>query len=379
MADNIKKVINTDGSISWRVRYDLPPDPVTGRRREKRETCKTEKEAKATLAARRTAAEQGTAVESTRTTLREYLERWLESAVRPTVRETTYRRHAGLVRMHVVPYLGNVPLQRLGALQVQELYDTLRSCERRDGKGGTLSPRSVRYVHVVLKQALKQAVRWRLVPYNAAEGAEPPRAVRPHIDVWDADEAARFLEAAQGDSYGAIWEVALGTGLRKGELLALRWCDVELDRATLHVRRTLTETEEGVDYGEPKTKAGRRTLKLSGESVEALRAQRATRPLAIDAEALVFTSAAGTPISQRNLSRRFYALTAKAGLKHIPFHGLRHTHATLLLAEGVNVKAVSARLGHASIQITLDTYAHWLPQMDDQAAAAIGRALGRRT
>jgi integrase len=378
MADNIKKVTNKDGSISWRIRYDLPPDPVTGERRQKRETFKTEKEAKAALSARLVALEQGTAVESSRTTVREYLYRWLESAVKPTVRETTYRRHAGLIRMHVVPYIGNVPLQRLTALQVQELYDTLRTTQRGDGKAGTLSVRSVRYVHVILKQALKQAVRWRLVPHNAAEGAEPPRAVRPHIDVWDAGEAARFLDAAQGDSYGAIWEVALGTGLRKGELLALRWCDVELERATLHVRRTITETEDGVDYGEPKTKAGRRTLKLSPDGVEALLAHRVARPLAIDAEALVFQSAAGTPIFQRNLSRRFYALTARAGLGHIPFHGLRHTHATLLLAEGVNVKAVSARLGHASIQITLDTYAHWLPQMDDQAAAAIGRALRRR-
>ncbi|HEY8286899.1 MAG TPA: site-specific integrase, partial [Chloroflexota bacterium] len=264
------------------------------------------------------------------------------------------------------------------------LYSDLLAGTRADKKTGPLSNRTVRYVHAVLKMALKQATRWRLVPRNVAEDADAPRSVRPQVEAWNDHEARQFLATAHGDTYGAIWPVALHTGLRKGELLALQWLDVDLERGALNVRRNVVETKAGYVFGEPKTKAGRHTITLPPACVALLRAHRAmrTNPLPIDPAqrdtALIFQSTTGTLIDQRNLTTRFNDLVKRAGVKRITFHGMRHTHATLLLLAGVNAKAVSARLGHASIGITLDTYAHVLPRMEEHAAEAIEQALARR-
>ncbi|HVC81490.1 MAG TPA: site-specific integrase, partial [Chloroflexota bacterium] len=211
---------------------------------------------------------------------------------------------------------------------------------------------------------------------------DPPKAVRPRIEAWTTQEMHRFLGTAAGDGYGPIWLVALTTGLRKGELLGLRWCDVELDRAVLHVRQQIVSVNGRLITGEPKTAAGRRTIALPRDCVEALRehqGRRPRRPVALDPAHRdtdpVFASAVGTSIEPRNASARFDALVARSGVQRISFHGMRHTHATLLLLSGINVKIVSERLGHASIAITLDTYAHLLPGMQESAAEAMQKAL----
>jgi integrase len=304
-------------------------------------------------------------------TVGEYLAQWLET-MRPNVKPATYASYECIIRTRIVPSMGKLPLQKVTALRVQALYTSLLTGPRGDGKPGTRSNRTVRMVHVLLKQAFKQAVRWRLMPRNVIDDVDPPKAIRPRVECWDDDEARTFLAVAEGDGYGALWITALHTGMRLGELLALYWGDVDLRKGVIHVRR-------GGSDDDTKSQAGRRTITLYPEAIEALQAQREARPLPIASTALVFTSSAGTPLDQGNVRRRFYTLVRKAGLKNITIHGLRHTHATLLLLHGVDIKTVSMRLGHASIQITLDTYAHVLPQMEEKAAAAIGAALARRT
>jgi integrase len=201
------------------------------------------------------------------------------------------------------------------------------------------------------------------------------------VQVWSAEEAQTFLKAAEGDTYSPIWLVALTTGMRQGELMGLRWQDIDLKRSVLHVRHTLANVNGERSLREPKTKSGRRTITLSPSCVAALKAHRTNQlerrvaaPVWTDNDA-VFTAANGAWLDHGNLTRNYNAIIAKAGVKRIAFHGMRHTRATLLLKEGVNVKIVSERLGHANIGITLDTYAHVLPSMQQQAADGIDTAL----
>jgi integrase len=358
-----------DGKITWWVRTEEKDS--SGKRKRPRHVFDTKKEADSFIAERHTDIARGVAIDPSKMSTGDFLEHWLETCRRPSIRPSTYASYQSLIRVRIKPYIGAIGLQQLSALQVQGLYADLLSGRRVDGKKGRLSNRTVKYVHTVIKMALKQAARWRMVVRTVAEDVQPPKAVRPHVEYWNAEEAQQFLRAAESDSYGAIWLVALHTGMRKGELLKLRWGEVDLVEDVIRVRR-------GGSVDLPKSDKGWRSIKLDTRCTNTLREHRDARPLPLSPAAPVFTSGAGTCIDQRNLTRRFDALVAQAGIKRISFHGMRHTHATLLLLYGVDIKTVSARLGHASVQITLDTYAHVLPQMEQRAADAIEAALSAR-
>jgi integrase len=209
--------------------------------------------------------------------------------------------------------------------------------------------------------------------------------VRPPIKYWDVDDVQRFLDVACEDHLCVLWVLALHTGLRRGELLGLRWGDVDLDRAVLQVRRSLVQSGGVMGFQEPKTSSGRRTIALDAPCVVGLREHRARQaeqrlrmgPLWQDHDQ-VFATELGTPLQPSNVDRRFRALLTKAGVPRIPFHGLRHTHATLLMKHGVHPKVASERLGHANITLTLSTYSHVLPQMQEEAAAIFAAAVVRK-
>src|SRR5215210_4244746 len=307
--------------------------------------------------------------------LREYLSRWLEDSVKDTVRNTTYERYEQIARTHIIPMLGDVKLKGLSPTHVRGLYKE---------KLQTLSPRTVQYIHVTLHKALKQAVNDGLIPRNATEAVKPPQVRREEIRPLTSEQVKQLLDAARGDRLEALYALAVHTGLRQGELLGLKWEDVDLESGSLHVKRTLTTARGGPRLAAPKTKGSRRRVSRTRGAVDALRAHLARQLEEIDRASslwqengLVFASETGDPVDRRDLtSRQFKPLLKRANLpQKTRFHDLRHTCATLLLTKNVNPKVVSEMLGHSNIAITLDTYSHVLPNMQDSAARALEEAL----
>src|SRR5215213_5686236 len=304
-------------------------------------------------------------------TVSEYLDVWLKGSVYGSVRRSTYDRDTNLVNNHIKPILGRVKLTKLNSAHVQSFY--------RDRLDAGLSASTVHKIHDILRRGLGQAVKWHLVPRNVADVVKPPRPVPKEMIALSADEARRLLEAAGGDRLEALYTLAIHTGMRQGELLALRWQDVDLENAVASVRRTLTRRGGKVVFGEPKTKKSRRSIRLTPQAVEALRAHLKRQLQEIEIlgdryqdQGLVFTTNTGAPINPSNLRQRNFApLLKRAGLPHIRFHDLRHTCATLLLSKNTHPKIVQEHLAHATIAITLDTYSHVMPAMGVQTATAM--------
>ena len=311
-------------------------------------------------------------------TVGSYLDDWLETK-RSVVRVRTYERYQQLVRKHLVPTLGAT---RLVALQPDAL---LRLYQERAATG--LSARTVQHIHMVLHTALEQAMLWGYVPRNVARLVRPP-SVQPREADWPTGaDVARLLSAATnaGDRLQALWIVAAHTGCRLGELLGLGWDAVDLEAGMLHVRRVLVRVARSQPvFGPPKTRRSRRSVPLTDDAVAAFKAHRArqgSEGLAMDAHDaaadLVFTNQLGRPLSSTVLRTHFKRALARAGLPHaMRFHDLRHTAATLLLTNGVDVPTVSAMLGHARTSTTVDIYWHALPARVNTATAVLQRLLG---
>jgi integrase len=310
-------------------------------------------------------------------TVGEYLDSWLSDSVRGTVRPSTFERHEGIIRLHIKPSLGRVGLKKLTPAHVRGLHrEKLDAC---------LAPATVRKIHSTLHKALSQAVSDGIVPRNAADVKAPrptPEEMRPLSET----EVRAFLDVAResGDRFEALYVLALTTGLRRGELLGLRWDDVTMERSTLRVGRALVREGGRHTLGETKTRRGRRQINLTPRPVSALKVHRKKQleekikltGLYKD-HGLIFATRVGTPINPENLvNRSFKPLLERASLPEIRFHDLRHTCATLLLGRGVHPKLVQELLGHATIAMTLDTYSHYMPSMGDQAAGAMEDALG---
>ena len=311
-------------------------------------------------------------------TVGEYLDRWLSDAVRGTVRESTFSRDKYLVDNHVKPALGRLKLKNLNALHLQGLY--------RERLDSGLSGSTVQKMHHALHKSLSQAVRWDLIPRNPADAVKAPAPSTKEMHPLSALEARQLLETARGDRLEALYVLAVYTGMRRGELLGLKWEDVDLEGYSVRVRRTLTRIENGrrLALGEPKTKKSRRTVRLTPAAIEALkrhRARQAEEKLKngglYEDKGLVFAGETGNLINPSNLRQRSFApLLARAKPSPITFHDLRHTCASLLFQRNVHPKFVQELLGHASVAITLDTYSHMLPGMGGEAADAMGDALG---
>ena len=314
-------------------------------------------------------------------------DRWLplqESRLRPS----TFNSYRATIELHVLPYIGKVRLDKLQADDLEGLYvKLLRSGLRRGKNGGGLSATSVRYVHRVLSKALGDAHRKGIVTRNVVTLADAPQAQasgpRSRIQVWDAPELSRFLTATADHRHHTLWVVAANTGMRRGELVGLRWTDVDLARATISVRQAVVVVAYTLHLSDVKTASGRRTINIDTRTVDTIRRWRDERQKvarepgeAYDDHGLVFCKTDGYPIHPELISRTFDRLVAKHQLRRIRFHDLRHTHATLLLKAGVPAKVVSERLGHATPGFTLNVYQHVLPGMQAEAADTFGRLLG---
>lgn len=309
-----------------------------------------------------------------RETLADFLGRWLEDTAKRNIRASTYQGYRNIVRHHVAPDIGHIRLARLTADQLDNLYTRLLD------KG--LAPPTVTRVHALIHKALKHATRVGALAVNVAATVTPPRIERREFRVLSPEEAAQLLRTALDDPLYALYALALTCGLRQAELLGLRWADMDLSASVLAVRQQVYRLKGGWVFTTPKTKAGRRTVALSGMAVEALRERRlAQNKQRLQADAwedndLVFANELGRPIEKGNLLRRsFQPLLKRAGLPHLRFHDLRHTAASLMLAEGIHPKVVQERLGHANISTTLDTYSHVLPGLQADAAERMDRLL----
>lgn len=372
------------GDQRYLVRIFLGRDPITGKRSYHTETFHGSKRgAEGKLRDLLTSYEKGTLVARSTKTLNEHMEKWL-ATVRLKVKNRTYEDYAGIWERYLKDGLGHLQLARINVLAIQKLYNDLV------GRG--LSPATVRRLHSVLNPALRQAVRWRLLATNPATDVElPTRRRKEVIRAMTLEQALAFLGATLGHRWGSVLSFALQTGMRPEEYLALQWSDIDWERAQARIDKVLVRPKGGGwKFETPKTKSSRRMIDLDPRLLEELKTHRAAQlerrlfageKWQAGGHDFVFTNDYGGPISGTNLLLRGFKPVLKAAGLPATFrlYDLRHTQATLLLLAGEHAKVVSERLGHASIQLTLDTYSFALPSMQVAAAKKIGDLLSRDT
>ena len=314
-------------------------------------------------------------------TVKQFLERWLKDTIKPTRRIKTYTSYEQMVRVHLIPHVGHHQLTKLAPEHVQAMLNTLLVSGGKEKTG--LSPRTVQYVRAILRQALGEALRWGHVPRNVAALVAGPRVEKYQITPLTPEQARQLLSAVAGHRLEALYHVVLSLGLREGEVLALRWEDVNLSKRTLRVAGAIQEINGKLHRVLPKTASSVRTLPLSERLVEMLLTQqrvqeqyRAELGDEWQEHDLVFPSELGTPTSPRNLVRHFKLALVAADLSStVRFHDLRHSCATFLISQGVHPRVVMEILGHSQISVTMNTYAHVLPETQRAAAATLDALL----
>jgi integrase len=364
--------ITRRGKRSWRLKYDLPRDE-TGERRLTYVTIKgTRKDAEKELRARLTAIDRGTHVDPSEITVGDHLDNWLEKVAPRRVAPKALERYRGLARNQIKPHLGTKPLQRLRPKDVDDWHQTLLD-------SGTISTRTVRHAHGLLRTALAHAAEIEIVERNVAAIIKPPTATKSKVAILTEDQITDALRELEGHSIYPVAALAIGTGARRGEIAGLIWSDFDLDAKTVTIQRSLEQTKAGIRVKAPKTEAGTRTISLPVIAVDAIRDhRRQTLELrmalgvgALPADVPVFGNVEGEWPNPYSFTDRWRDAVKTRRLPRVTFHSLRHSHASALIASGLDVVAVSRRLGHSSPSFTLNTYAHLFKGSDSHAAAAI--------
>ena len=364
----------------WAIILDLR-DPATGKRRRKwHKFAGTKRKAQDECARLISELNGGLYIEPAKITVGEFLDCWLEH-IKPLVSPRTHERYGELVMKNLKPLLGALLLTKLRPMQISGAYAKALSSGRRNGHGG-LAPSTVRYMHVILKAAMQQAVRWQMLPRNPVDAVDPPKIERGTMRTYDLAQTAELIEATRGTRMTITVILAVLCGLRRGEIAALRWRNIKLDAAQLAVTESAEQTGAGVRYKKPKSGKGR-TVALSARVVSELRSHRVQQaqellklgaPLTDDAFVVAQTD--GSPLQPRTITHQWHQLLANnKTLPRIRFHDLRHAHATHMLSSGVHPKIASERLGHSKVGITMDLYSHVMPGMQEDAAARVDRAL----
>jgi integrase len=378
--------IRPQGEGSWQLKFDLGRDPVSGKRISKFVTFRGNKrQAQAELTRLLAQRDAGSYVDPTKMTVAEYLQHWLAAGVERRVGKRTAARYRQIVERNITPRLGYIPLRKLTAAHIEAFEADLQregwvkaKAKGKEGQKRGLSAQTVLHVHRTLSQALNHAVSLEVLIKNPAKQVKPPRPASLEIKILDKQEITALLKAAKNMNLYVPVLVAVTTGIRRGELLGLRWRDLDLTACTLTVKQAMQRTKGELEFKSPKTKTSRRTITLPAATVEALQAhykmqleERMKLGLGRDPHGLVLTRADGKPLDPDSLSKAFERLVLKAKVTPITLHGLRHTHISHLLMDGVHMKVVSERAGHANVNITLNTYAAYIPNMQADAAVRV--------
>lgn len=343
-------------------------------KKKKKRGFKTKKAAEAAMVETLNELNKGTYVEPSKLKYKDFLNDYLNDK-RTKVKARTLETYTGLVNNHIIPYLGENELSKLTPRMIQDLYNTLFET-------GRLADENIQKVHTIINESLNKAVSWDMLAKNPAAVVERPRARKKEMLFWDDNEVQTFLNSAQADRYFHAFLLALTTGMRQGEILGLRWKDVDFENRTISIQQTLQHDGKTFQTG-TKTESGNRSIGVDKVTLAALkkllarcREERIAAGTLYQDFGLVICTSVGTPVSPRNLNRTFYNLVGKAGVKQIRFHDLRHTHVVYLLKMRENNKRIAERLGWASVKM-IDKYAHIVPHMQQETADAFGELFYR--
>ena len=352
---------------SWELTVDLGRDSNGRRRRRYTNVKGTKSKAQRKLRELVSALDQGASLDQSEVSVGDFLSSWLTSYADVNTGPRSAEGYRQKIRLHITPYIGDVRLTKLSPQHVQNLYSQLHD------KG--LSARSIIHCHRILKGALKRAMKWGLLGWNVCETVDPPKAVRKEMKAMTFEEVQLFLTAAAESPYRVFFFVSTYTGMRRSELLGLRWSSTDLERGTISIHETLQRiTGQGLQVLPTKTASARRMIPIPKDVVTVLTGFRIkqqqdceTLGSAWKTSDLVFRHPDLRPFDPNTLSHAFSDVIKKAGMSGVRLHDLRHTHASLMLKKHVDPKTISARLGHSSVVITLDTYSHLLPGMQEEA------------
>ena len=373
-----KRRANGEGSIRkrkdgrWEGRYTAGRDPVTGKVIYKNVLGKAQAEVKAKFKA---AIEKSSSLATTteRYTTGQCLDVWIENYAKLQVRASSHKTYQGFIENHIKPALGDIPLEKLTATELQRLYKYLLEngrleCMESRNKPKGLSVETVRNINQMISSALNCAVEQRLISSNPTNGCVLPKLERKEMKILPPESLGTFFEEARRSGVFELYYIDLATDLRRGELLGLKWSDIDLDKGIIHVRRQVLRQNGEVVEAPLKTKNSYRNIAIGADAIKVLKRME-------QKDEYVFPSPFGGPMSPDSVLHMLQRVLKRAGLERIHFHDLRHTFSVLALQNGVDVKTLSAMLGHYSAGFTLDTYAHVTTSMQKQAANAVGSFL----
>jgi integrase len=404
---------NGEGSITkrkdgrWQGYVTVGYDPEKQQPRKQYFYGKTRKEVQERINEALGKVQTGTYREPSKITMAEWLITWLNDYMKPSLRPTTWESYKTQAEKHILPALGHLRLSQLQTSHLQKLYNDKLSDGRADGKKkcigcgklsskpnletcekcgkdlkGSLSPRSVRYIHVVIHAALEQAKKEGKITINPADAVRLPSLQQKEIQYLDTEGVAKFLAAARDTKYFPAYYLELATGLRRGELLALRWKDVDLKAGSVTVNRGLVRTRQGLIFQEPKTPLANRTINIPPDVINELKFHRRRQMTemenageAWENNGLVFCNELGQPLCPRGFTRNFERVLKRAGIGNVSFHGMRHTYAVMSLQEGVDIKTIQENMGHHKAAFTLDVYSNATAKMKKEATDKIGNLL----